>query len=325
MKQQPADHLPADPSLLSFCGRSFPTDPTRFGPLRDSSDLIADPEALQARFHTDGYLFLPSLHEPNVVLAARRELLLKFAIIGEIDDRHPLKDGIEGDRAGLPYVNMRAFTQSVSSGAAYENLILHQNIVRVVGDILGAPVRAFDFRWPRLVRHGENCGYHCDGPYMLRGTDRLLTVWTPMGDIKPHEGGLMVLENSHKNAALRNGYLEKDADRDSLRWLDADPVGIQDSFGSRWLTATYKPGDVLIFGMKTLHGAFDNRSPERRCRLSCDTRFMVDGEDVDGRWNGNNMAPHGPGRVFYPGLGSWENKDFQDEWKYVDERGRLQL
>jgi hypothetical protein len=34
-------------------------------------------------------------------------------------------------------------------------------------------------------------------------------------------------------------------------------------------------------------------------------------------------STRGPGRVFYPGLGSWSNADFQDEWKYVDESGRL--
>ena len=32
---------------------------------------------------------------------------------------------------------------------------------------------------------------------------------------------------------------------------------------------------------------------------------------------------HGRDKVFFPGLGSWNNKDFQDEWKTVDERGRL--
>ncbi len=32
---------------------------------------------------------------------------------------------------------------------------------------------------------------------------------------------------------------------------------------------------------------------------------------------------HGGDRVFYPGLGRWQNADFADEWKYVDETGRL--
>ena len=86
-----------------------------------------------------------------------------------------------------------------------------------------------------------------------------------------------------------------------------------------------EPGDVLIFAMNVIHGAFDNESESGRCRLSTDSRYLVDGETPDPRWNGDEINPHGPGRVFYPGLGSWENADFQDEWKYVDERGRLRL
>jgi len=70
---------------------------------------------------------------------------------------------------------------------------------------------------------------------------------------------------------------------------------------------------------------FENHSPEDRCRLSTDSRYLVDGEVPDPRWNGDDLNPHGPGRVFYPGLGTWQNEDFQDEWKYVDEWGRIQL
>ena len=38
-----------------------------------------------------------------------------------------------------------------------------------------------------------------------------------------------------------------------------------------------------------------------------------------------HFGGHGGRRVFYPGLGSWNNADFQDEWKDVDESGRLRL
>ena len=48
-------------------------------------------------------------------------------------------------------------------------------------------------------------------------------------------------------------------------------------------------------------------------------------EPADPRWNGEQFEGHGGSRVFYPGLGSWNNDDFQDEWKNVDERGRIQV
>ena len=314
--------------LLTFSGRPFVATPDTVGELVDSAALLGDAAALRARYETDGYLYIRRFHDPELVLATRRELLLKYATVGEIDDRHPLMDAIEGDRGGLRHVNMRTFTESLRTGARYEAMILHPRLIELVGQLLDGPVRPYDFRWPRLARPGEGCGYHCDGPYMSRGTDRHLSIWTPIADIKPHEGGLMILEDSHTNPELHDGYLKMDADRDGLVWLDDDPQRVQARYGARWLTTTYAPGDILVFSMNTLHGAFDNRSPERRCRLSTDSRYLVAGETPDPRWNtdtGEELNPHGPGRVFYPGLGSWMNADFQDEWKYVDEAGRLDL
>ena len=45
-------------------------------------------------------------------------------------------------------------------------MILHPRLIATVGDLLDGPVRPYDFRWPRLARPGEGCGYHCDRPYM---------------------------------------------------------------------------------------------------------------------------------------------------------------
>ena len=270
-------------------------------------------------------VLLRGLLDREKVLAAREELLLKYAILGEVDDRYPIMDGIAGDASGVAAANLRAFTQSLRSGARYESVILDPALIGMVGSLLDGPVRPYDFRWPRLARPGEGCGFHCDGPYMSRGTDRHLSVWIPLGRIEPHEGALMVLEDSHRSEELAGGYLQMDADRDGLTWLDDDPAKVQERFGARWLTTTFEPGDVLVFGMNVLHGAFDNESETRRCRLSTDSRYLVDGEVADPRWNGVDLNPHGPGRVFYPGLGSWANADFQDEWKYVDEHGRIRL
>lgn len=310
---------------LRFSGRAFDAAPDRMGELVDRSDLVARPDELRRVFLADGHVYLRGLLDPDLVLAAREELLLKYAVIGEIDDRHPLMDGIAGDASGLATANMRAFTESLRTGARYEAVLLDPRLIDVVGALLDGPVRPYDFRWPRLARPGEGCGFHCDGPYMSRGTDRHLSTWIPLGHVAPHEGALMILEDSHRSEELATGYLRMDADRDGLVWLDDDPVAVQERYGRRWLTTTFEPGDVLVFGMDVLHGAFDNESEDRRCRLSTDSRYLVAGEVPDPRWNGDDLDPHGPGRVFYPGLGSWANEDFQDEWKYVDEQGRLRL
>lgn len=308
---------------LRFAGRPVEVDDAPIAELDDASPLLGDDDGLRARWEAEGHVFLRGLLDPADVLAARRELLLKYAIVGEIDDRMPIDDGIAGERHGLTSANLRALTESLRTGMRYEAVILAPALIDVVGRLLGGCVRPYDFRWPRLARPGEGCGFHCDGPYMSRGTDQHLSVWIPLGRIAPHEGALMLLEGSHTNDELAAGYLRMDADRDGLVWLSDDPGDVRRRYGRRWLTATFEPGDVLIFSMSTVHGAFDNASPERRCRLSTDSRYLLAGEVPDDRWNGEDLQPHGPGRVFYPGLGSWDNADFQDEWKYVDETGKL--
>ncbi len=135
----------------------------------------------------------------------------------------------------------------------------------------------------------------------------------------------MLLEQSERQTSKLRRYAESDADRDNLEWIGKDPESLRKRFGGRWLSADYQAGDVLCFTMQTLHGALDNNSPEGRCRLSSDTRYQPADEPLDDRWNGETIVAHGVGKVFYPGLGNWNNREFLDEWKPVDARGRLNL
>ena len=51
------------------------------------------------------------------------------------------------------------------------------------------------------------------------------------------------------------------------------------------------------------------------------------GGALDDRWNGDISNPHGgPQKAFLPGLSLGSgNKEFEEEWKPVDEFGRLKL
>ena len=317
---------PSTDSLqLTANGRPVETSPDRFGELEAANDLLGDAQALREAMAERGYLLFRGLLDPDIVLAARREVLLKYAILGEIDDRFPLEDAIAGDSEGVRSANVRAFSESVRSGASYLAVTDAPEVAAVHEALLGGPVKSFDMRWPRFVRPGEGCGFHCDGPYMNRGTSRIFSSWIPLGDVVRSDGALMLLENSHRSEQLHSGYLQSDADRDGLTWLDDDPSAVQDKYGERWLTTDFRAGDVLCFGMHTLHGAIDNGSATGRCRLSSDSRYQRVDEPADPRWNGEQFEGHGGSRVFYPGLGSWNNDDFQDEWKNVDERGRIQV
>jgi len=310
---------------LTANGFALDTSNDRLAELSPANHLLDDPDGLREAMDEHGHLFFRGLLDPAVVNAARHEVLLKYAILGEIDDRQPLDDAIAGDAAGVGDANIRAFSESVRTGARYLAVTDAPEVVGVHTALLGGEVKSFDMRWPRFVRPGEGCGFHCDGPYMNRGTSRIFSSWIPLGRVRRHEGALMLLEGSHRSERLHEGYLRADADRDGLTWLDDDPSVVLEKFGTRWLTADFEPGDVLCFGMHMLHGAIDNRSPVGRCRLSSDSRYQRVDEPADPRWNGADFDGHGGRRVFYPGLGRWNNADFQDEWKDVDERGRLEL
>lgn len=296
-----------------------------WGELTDSSDLLGQADALRSRMRSHGYLFFRGLLDEKLVAAAREEILLKYATIGEIDAQQPLDEAIYNADSALHKVNLRAFSQSVRSGHYYESVILAEPLLNVHEVLLEGEVRAFDFRWPRFARPGEGCGIHCDGPYMNRATDKIFSSWIPLGRIERHEGALMILERGDRHESLLRSYLSKDADRDQLQWLSTDPGEFRKQFGTRWLTTDFQAGDVLCFTMDTVHGALDNMSTTGRCRLSSDSRYQLLREPADERWNGSDPIAHGADKVFYPGLGNWNNEAFQDEWKRIDARGRLIL
>ena len=86
---------------------------------------------------------------------------------------------------------------------AYTAVVEAEPLMAMWADLLGGEPRCYDFRWPRFVRPGEGCGFHCDGPYMNRGAERLYSSWIPLGDVARHDGALMVLADSHRSTRAR--------------------------------------------------------------------------------------------------------------------------
>ena len=134
----------------------------------------------------------------------------------------------------------------------------------------------------------------------------MYTAWTPLGDISLELGGLMILERSHTIARLRETYLQQDVDAYCVnyptaeqyvsgqkRWggyLSTNPVKLQQRFGGRWLTTAFRAGDLLVFGMFSIHCSLDNQSD--RIRLSSDSRYQLASEPADERWIGENPPGH---------------------------------
>ena len=126
---------------------------------------------------------------------------------------------------------------------------------------------------------------------MGRGTQNVLTCWTPLGDIPLEMGPLTILAGSHHFEHMKKTYGQMDVDRDHVTgWFSNDPIELVNKHGGQWQTSSFEMGDVLIFSMFTMHASLDNTT--NRFRLSTDTRYQRADEPVDERWVGKAPKAH---------------------------------
>ncbi len=268
--------------------QEFELGSQQMGFLRDSNSLINNPDALQARMEEDGYLLLRGVQLNEKVLAAREMIIRNMAEIDQLDTRFPLMDAVvkEGAR-GAFHGGSKALTRD----PAFLNLVESPEIMGFFANFLKAEVLTFDYKWLRLVGPGDFTGAHYDIVYMGRGTPNLYTCWTPLGDVSYDLGPLAILSGSHRIDRLKQTYGTMDVDRDHVTGaFSDDPNEMIERFGGQWQTGEFQMGDVLIFGMFTMHASLTNTS--NRFRLTSDTRYQRASEPVDERWIGENPMAH---------------------------------
>ncbi len=282
------------------------TSPDKFGFLESSTHLVDDVQALQHRMDAQGYLFLPGLLNRDEVLAARRTVATRLAALNLLDPAHDIMECIAAPTADASFMRELALNNPELMKVLYAGPMM-----AFFEHFFGEPALHFDFTWFRAVSPGHGTPAHMDVVYMGRGTKRLYTAWTPIGDVPLETGGLMVLEKSHQHERLNSGYATKDVDtfcenrvgKDFVKMggggnirdggaLSYDMVTLRDRLGGRWLTSDYRAGDVLIFSIYLVHGSLDNHG--NQIRLSSDTRYQRASEPADHRWMGADPIAHGP-------------------------------
>ena len=296
------------------------------GWLADSSELRGDVSALRERLREDGYLFLRGFHPRAEVLQARQVVTDRLSRDGFLDPAHPPLEAVAAPR--LKVVNEKsAFRPPTDGGGASDpvktynadtltkqnqplhDLLYGRRQMAFFEQFLDGPVRHYNYTWLRVVSPGLGTPPHCDTAYMGRGTQKVLTTWTALGDISLRLGGLMILEHSHKANQLAS-YLKRDVDdycvngphaeeitsgKRLFEWdgtLSKNPVSLRNKLGGRWLTAEYQAGDILIFTIRTVHASLDNQS--NQIRLSSDSRYQLASEPMDERYNVENPVPYSP-------------------------------
>lgn len=282
------------------------TDVAAFGWLRDSSPLRDDLSALQDRMDEDGYLFLPGFFDRAEVVAVRRAICSTLASEGLLD---PSTDPLEAiARPGLEMYFRPDIANSGPAKPLLEKVIYGNRLMAFFDRFLGEPATHYDYTWLRVIAPGRGTYPHCDVVYMGRGSHRLYTAWTPIGDVPLEVGGLVVVEGSHRDQGLRETYCTLDVDticqnRSGENELNAagypgfgalseNLAQTRSRLGGRLLTCPeYRMGDLLLFTVFTVHGSLDNRS--RSIRISSDSRYQPASEPRDERWIGENPPAHG--------------------------------
>jgi len=277
---------------VKFCRTEVDYPSDRLGELRDSGDLYPDMDALKERMKQDGYLLLRNFIGRETVMHARS------AITDHLAEKQALVAGSPVLEAVMPksgkqvrMTGQQAITHHRACLAVFENPKLFDFFTGLFGE----KAVTYDYKWLRAVGNENFTGCHYDVVYMGRGSQKVHTVWIPIGDIPVHQGTLAICEGSHNLesfARLRETYGRMDVDRDLISegWFSSDPYEITGKFGGRWLTTAFRQGDVLIFGLYTLHASTTNLTD--KFRISCDIRFQPADEELDERWAGKNPLGH---------------------------------
>jgi len=275
--------------------------------MRDSTILLGDFPALRARYEEDGYLHIKGLLDPDAVLQARARVTARLQELGRLQDNtDPLMAQMKG-RTGIGLYDDPDLQASPEVRETLESSSIHD----FFAGFFGTAATTYQYKWLRAVGREEFTGAHFDSVYMGRGSQDLMTVWIPLGDITIEEGTLMVCPGTHNLEAFRElheSYGKLDVDRDvpgdprasghltnhPVTWepkeshtqcWDTKLASIPPPARQEWVTSDMAMGDVVIFGIKTLHMSTTNTTD--RFRISCDTRWQPADHAVDERWQGS--------------------------------------
>ena len=288
-------------TILTSNGRVIDQDPTKFGRLRESSEHAADGAVLRERLREDGYVFLRDVLDKQLLLRVQQSVADELYRLDAID--------IDGDRSAHPFpaqagLSLYKVDDDISQDTR-RALTRQPALHAIFHAIFGEEAKPLDYSWPRIAGPGRCELPHSDWVYMRRGTPRLCTAWIPLMDLPLSHGPLMILENSHHANPHTRRYLRMDVDKlgyfSAVRFKHGTfvhggrysrrPDRVRDEFGTRWLSADYRMGDVIIFNTRGLHATLDNRS--KGFRISIDVRFQPAGDMTDPRFEGPHPIVHG--------------------------------
>jgi ectoine hydroxylase-related dioxygenase (phytanoyl-CoA dioxygenase family) len=235
------------------------------GELRTANHLLNDFEELSALYHEEGYLFFRNVLDERAVLRAKQEFVgvLQQQGVAKVNEAEAIWTG-----AGLDQID----DDVLYALDGYQKLLDLESTRRFIEAIFAEPVFMYQnvdirFALPNDEKHLTPS--HQDH-FFIRQTERFRTVWIPLMPVERKVGGLAVAARSHLRGLLEHVEHET-AYSYIFRGRKQRGVPLE-SIHQTWLTADYRPGDLLMFHSLMIHRALPNGSD--RIRLSLDTRYQ---------------------------------------------------
>jgi len=235
------------------------------GKLQTANHLLNDFDKLSALYQEEGYLFFRNVLNEPAVLRAKQEFVrvLQQQGVSKQGEAEPIWTG-----AGLDQID----DDALYALDGYQELLELESTRRLIEEIFAEPVfmyRNVDIRFA-LPNDAKHLTPSHQDHFFIRQTERFRTVWIPLMRIERNVGGLTVAARSHHRGLLEHVEHET-AYSYIFRGRKQRGVPLE-SIGQTWLTADYRPGDLLMFHSLMIHRALPNTSD--RIRLSLDTRYQ---------------------------------------------------
>ena len=282
------------------------------GNLNETNLDKANNSDLKSALEKDGYLFLRNIVDKKIIGNARHDIFKKLNEVDELSN--PFNEGIASGRSirDKLFNDRGQFWENISSTKSLRTVTNGKALENIFTRIFEAPSIGFDFIFLRAVAGGKFTAMHCDAGFFTRKTEKVLTCWLVFTDITVDRGPLFVIEGSHKYKEILQKFKGFDVDlhKNKKATIDMHPVQFAQERNTKILTAEFKPGDALIFGMFTVHGTFENHAKDKKIRLTCDVRYQPDNEPKDPRYFGHN--PPGTTGAGYAELNS--ARPLNEDW-----------
>jgi phytanoyl-CoA dioxygenase PhyH len=243
------------------------TEMAEIQPYVDSSVLLGDSEALQARARGDGYLVFRDLVPRDRTLELRRLILELCEQHGWLADGAPLMDGIRRpevliSKADAP--RWRAFYRDVLCIREFHAMAMEPSVQAALSQVFGEQAITHSRNICRVMFPAATeytTPPHQDFLY-IGGTRDTWTCWMPLGDCPKELGGIALVPGSHEW-----GFLEVEPGRGA----GGNQVRVPED--ATWVLDELGCGDALFFHSHTIHQGLDNAT-EDRLRISVDYRYQ---------------------------------------------------